>query len=98
MRNPEPDLDVNGLTWLPGLDVRGWVVGELEAFAEPEVAKSGLVFRAVFGSELGETFDVRGVVEADVLFDFGAAVCYYCGASWAGWRGGNEAMGEYGGD
>jgi len=59
VRNADPHFHGHDLARAPYLRVVGWVVGELEAFAEPEVAAGG----GVGGKEeLGEAFDVRGVV------------------------------------
>ena len=96
MRDPEPHFHRHDLARLPCLRIVPVVV-ELQPFAQPKVAFRGVVDR-VFGGELREAFDVRGVVETDVLLDFRAAVCEDRGADGAGGRGGDEAVGEDGGE
>jgi hypothetical protein len=87
VRYANPDFDRHDLACVPCLRVVR-VVGELQTGAQPEVAFRGVIL-CVFGGELGAAFDVRGVVETDVLFDFGAAG--------AGLGGGDEAVAEDGG-
>ena len=70
MRNTDPDFHGHDLACAPYLRVVGRVVGELEAFAEPEVAGRG---RVRGQEELGEAFDVRGVVAVYRAGDGGAA-------------------------
>lgn len=96
MRDADPHLERDDLACMPGLSVIH-VVGELEAFTEPEVAFLGIV-GGVLSGELGEAFDVRGVVEADVLLDFGTTVCDDRGADGARGRRLDESMAEHGGD
>lgn len=80
MRNAYPDLDRHDLSSLPDLRVVG-IVGELKTFAQPEIA--GRRVGGVFGGEFGESFDVRGVVEMNVLGYFGTAGGEAGGADWA---------------
>jgi len=54
MGNADPDFDWHDLARCPQLRVVRWVVRKLQAFAEEEVARRGVV-GGVFGCELGET-------------------------------------------
>lgn len=67
----QPDLYGNDLAGRPGLDV-GCVVGELQPFAEPEVALCRVEVGRD-GGEFGETFDVGSVVLSDGVGDGGPA-------------------------
>lgn len=91
VRDPEPHFHRHDLVRVPILRVVR-VIRELQALAQPEVASRGIVL-CVFGRELGEAFDVRGVVEADVLLDFWAAVCEEGGADGTRGREGDEPVG-----
>jgi hypothetical protein len=96
MRNAHPDLDGNDLARMPRLRVVH-VVGKLETCAQPEVAFRGIVL-GILGSEFGTAFNVRRVVETDVLLDFGTAVGDKGGSNGARGRRGDDSVAEDGGD
>lgn len=94
MRNPEVDLDRDHVACLPGLDV-GFVVGELQAFAEVQVALGGME-ALLRGGELGQLLHVGGVVLLDGVDEGSAAGGGGSAAGAARGRGGEYAMGESG--
>jgi hypothetical protein len=84
------ELKWDGMGW-------EWKANALQPFTQPQVAFIRLVQR-VARRVLGQSFHVRGIIEADVLLDLRAAVCEQRGADGA--RGGrsDQPVGEDGGD